>query len=390
MRVSMFAQAAAGLGDTLVLVVGDQQGEIAGHDMGGARIVGVPAQNRPDTRLVVIRDHLSQADRPEQLRLYGRPTTSILLSAPVIEELVQHIEGHSPDVVVLSRSGFLPLVQVLRARLACRQIIVDLDDDDARLQRSYAHHEQLAGNQHQATWYLAEADVIDQLIRSTSKDVTCYTCASAATMKGVADRLLLDGLETIENGVTLRPRLPPRGERQPELLFVGNLSYRPNIDGLRWFHKEVWPQLKAARPELRLCVVGSMPGREVREICSNEDVRLASNPADLDVFYRRASAGIVPLRFGSGSRIKILEAGSYNVPVISTKVGAEGLGLADGEHAYITSATPSDLATACLECLGDRAEAERRAKNLYDLVGAKHSRVKKIAEIQSLLASLTA
>jgi glycosyltransferase involved in cell wall biosynthesis len=116
------------------------------------------------------------------------------------------------------------------------------------------------------------------------------------------------------------------------LLFLGTLSYRPNIDGLSWFIKRIFIPLKARLPHLRLCVVGAYPSSEVIELCrSTSDVELFPNVPDVKKFYHRCGVVIVPLLSGGGTRIKILEAAFAGRPVLSTPIGAEGLGLVDGK-----------------------------------------------------------
>lgn len=115
------------------------------------------------------------------------------------------------------------------------------------------------------------------------------------------------------------------------LLFVGALRYGPNIRGLKWFIKSIFPGFKKRYPDAKLTVVGRSPDTEVRKICAGEEqIELCADVPDIKEYYRRCKTVIVPLLDGGGTRIKILEAGLAERPVLSTPLGAEGLELVAG------------------------------------------------------------
>ncbi|CAH2031400.1 glycosyltransferase [Trichlorobacter ammonificans] len=114
------------------------------------------------------------------------------------------------------------------------------------------------------------------------------------------------------------------------LLFVGNLAYPPNVDGLEWFVGSIFQRLVNDYPNLKLIVAGKDPVERVRTLCGlHERIELVENPPDLVPLYERAGAVVVPLLSGGGTRIKILEAGLAGRPVFATAIGAYGLSLHD-------------------------------------------------------------
>lgn len=120
------------------------------------------------------------------------------------------------------------------------------------------------------------------------------------------------------------------------LLFVGHLSYEPNYQGLTWFINQVFPQLLKQYNDLKLYVVGRDPHSELIELIQQQcNIELYANPPDILPFYDKCGILIVPLFAGGGTRIKILEAGFAYRPVISTEIGAYGLGLAEGKDIMI-------------------------------------------------------
>jgi polysaccharide biosynthesis protein PslH len=132
-------------------------------------------------------------------------------------------------------------------------------------------------------------------------------------------------------------------ETQPlrdRLLFVGTLDYHANILAAVTFAQEIWPQVHAALPHLRLTLVGANPSPEVRALAAIPGVEVTGTVPDLRPYYLEAAASVVPLKTGGGTRLKILEAMAAGVPVVSTAIGAEGIHVTPGKHLLIAESTP--------------------------------------------------
>ena len=124
---------------------------------------------------------------------------------------------------------------------------------------------------------------------------------------------------------------PDRRTAAPEtLLFVGSMDYYANVDAVTGFVREVWPELSKRNPGLTFVIAGSKPTAAVRALASDR-VRVTGTVDDIRPFYRTATVVVVPLRVGGGTRLKILEAMAAGVPVVSTRLGAEGLTVEDGK-----------------------------------------------------------
>lgn len=143
-------------------------------------------------------------------------------------------------------------------------------------------------------------------------------------------------IEVIENGVDVAafPGAIGRREGRKRLLFVGAMSYHANIDAAVWFTRTLWPEIHSKFPDWKLSLVGSNPSPVVRELQS-EDVEVTGTVPSVAPYYEDALAAIVPLRSGSGTRLKILEAMAAGVPVISSTLGAEGLAATPNENILI-------------------------------------------------------
>lgn len=120
------------------------------------------------------------------------------------------------------------------------------------------------------------------------------------------------------------------GERR-SVVFVGSMDYHANIDAVLWFSRNVWAELAERRPDLDFVIVGRSPSAEILALRSDR-VRVTGTVDDVRPFYESALAAIVPLRVGSGTRLKVLEAMAAGVPVVSTRLGVEGIALEPEVH----------------------------------------------------------
>ena len=111
-----------------------------------------------------------------------------------------------------------------------------------------------------------------------------------------------------------------------DITFVGGFNHKPNVDGILWFVNEVFPGLREILPSIKLNVVGSNPPSEVLEL-NADDINVTGFVSDeeLKKYYECSRLVIAPLRFGAGVKGKIIEAIFYGTPVVTTKVGAEGI-----------------------------------------------------------------
>ena len=144
----------------------------------------------------------------------------------------------------------------------------------------------------------------------------------------------------------------PAPQRSPlTILYVGNLQYAPNVDALAFFHDEILPHLKRMtdRPFV-VRVVGRSPAAQVVAIANQPGFSLVADAPDIAPHFRDADIVIVPLRFGGGTRIKIVEAFSYRRAVVSTTIGAEGIEAAHGKDLLIAD-DPKLFAMYCADLI---------------------------------------
>lgn len=187
------------------------------------------------------------------------------------------------------------------------------------------------------------------------------------------DRRSLGGgpsVTVVPNGV----ELPPYRENIQEdatFLFPGTLDYAPNVDAAQHLCSQIFPRILRQIPHARLELVGRRPDASVRRLHDGKSVFVHGDVPDIGSFFRRATSVVVPIRFGGGTRIKILEAMGYRIPVISSTVGAEGIEARSGEH-LILADDPGAFAEACVRVCREESLRARLATAGYHLVNSQY------------------
>jgi glycosyltransferase involved in cell wall biosynthesis len=160
------------------------------------------------------------------------------------------------------------------------------------------------------------------------------------------------------------------------VLFVAGFGHPPNVDAALWLAHEIFPLVKKRRPDAKLSLVGSNPTAEVVALAS-DDIEVTGwvSAAELKARYSEARVAAVPLRFGAGVKLKVVEAMVEAVPLVTTPVGAQGLPALDETASVKENA--EDLAEAILTWLDASDEAWLKAsQGLGDYVEARYSRAK--------------
>jgi glycosyltransferase involved in cell wall biosynthesis len=194
---------------------------------------------------------------------------------------------------------------------------------------------------------------------------------SAADEKTLLSELPSSATSVVPNAVDLESFAPQPTEVDPErLLFFGAMNYHPNIDGVTYFVKEVLPLIVAERPNVVFEVIGQNPPAEILAL-AGRNVTITGFVPDPRPYLDRASAVVVPLRVGGGTRFKIVEAMAKGRPIVSTTIGAEGLEVEHGRELLLAD-DPTSFARETLRLLespelgaGLGGNARQRAEQSY-------------------------
>lgn len=241
-----------------------------------------------------------------------------------------------------------PYARVLRPH--CDRLVLDLHNIESELARTHVRAtgglEAMAMSRFAAAYEKLEREWIPQfdIVLVTSED----------------DRQRIDAARAVvyPNALPVIP-LPPETEADA-IIFSGNLEYHPNIEAVRWFHSEIWPRIRAHSPSLEWRLAGRNEHAVRGIVAGDHRVKLTGTMNDAVATLAEAKVCVVPLLSGSGTRFKILEAWTAGRAVVSTSLGAEGLGAEHEKHLLIAD-DANAFAESVLRLLADSKLRQRLA-----------------------------
>ena len=190
--------------------------------------------------------------------------------------------------------------------------------------------------------------------------VTCTSEVDAA----VFERYCEEGtVEIIPNGVDVTHFTPDNAsEASAHLIYIGSMDWYPNEDAVSFFADEILPLIQEHVPDVKFTIVGGNPSERVQKLAEMKGVVVTGRVPEIKPYFAEATVFVVPLRIGSGTRLKILEALAMGKAVVSTTVGAEGLALRDGEEIFIAD-EPNAFAGSVTRLLTDPELRQKIGRN---------------------------
>jgi len=199
--------------------------------------------------------------------------------------------------------------------------------------------------------------------RVLSPKFDAVTCTSDIDATVFQQHCPEDVIEIIPNGVDITHYQPDFSSEAPaHLIYIGSMDWYPNEDAVGFFVDEVLPRIQESVPDVRFSIVGGNPSARVQKLSEEKGVVVTGRVPEIKPYFAEATVFIVPLRIGSGTRLKILEALAMGKAIVSTSVGAEGLDLKDGAEIFIAD-EPTAFADAATQLLTDASLRRRMGEN---------------------------
>jgi glycosyltransferase involved in cell wall biosynthesis len=223
-------------------------------------------------------------------------------------------------------------------------------------------------------------------IRSWQEATGCVM-TSAREQEMVRQIIGRKPITVVPNAVDVHNFVPSDTPVDPNaIVMTGLMRYRPNSDAALFFIREVMPRILATRPELVFYVVGAGPPDELKRL-AGPNVVVTDTVPDARPYVHKAAAFVVPLRMGSGTRLKVLEGLSMAKPMVSTTLGCEGIDVKNGEHLLVAD-EPAQLADAVLELLGNPELGARLGQCGRELVLRQYSWETVVEELERFYGEL--
>jgi polysaccharide biosynthesis protein PslH len=187
------------------------------------------------------------------------------------------------------------------------------------------------------------------------------------------------------NGVDAGYFCPGDTPYDPDTIsFIGRMDYYPNQECMTRFCAEIWPLLKSSRPALKLLIVGADPSPAIRQLDEMPGVTVTGSVPDVRPYIRRSALMVAPLHIARGTQNKILEAMAMGVPVVTSRLAAEGVDAEPDTHLLVAD-TPQDCVQAILGIVGCPAERERLAQAGRQRMLSHHAWPRAMARLDRLI-----
>jgi sugar transferase (PEP-CTERM/EpsH1 system associated) len=311
----------------------------------------------------------------------GRTATEGAFGSRAMRALLRHWSRETHfHLAVASSSSMVPYLRGREVRRV--PAVVDLVDVDSQKWFDYAD----ASRGPKAWLYRAEGRRLGELEReipSWARAVTLVSEPEAVLFR----RLGGSGpVHAVTNGVDLEafhPDIPGVGDG-PACVFVGALDYRPNVEGVAWFCREVWPGILASRPGARFALVGRKPSAAVCRLAGLPGVDLVGQVPDVRPHLASASVAVMPLGIARGVQNKVLEALAMGKAVVASPGAIEGIRAEPGVH-LLAASTPGEWVDTVTRLLDDRDLRRRLGAAGRAYVEEAHSWERCLAPFGTLL-----
>jgi len=287
-----------------------------------------------------------------------RPLTHLLLDAPrIVDTFARIVRERRPDVVLAYCSGMARFA--LEAPLSGIPLVIDLVDVDSQKWAALS-----GSSRWPMRWiYGREARYLAGFERRMADAATATVVVNDRERDALLTLAPAARIAVVPNGIDLPP-LAPRGApaERPCLVFCGVMNYTPNVDGALWFFQNVWPAVRARRPDAELLLVGSDPAPAIRRMHSPEHgIEVTGTVDDVRPYLWRSAVAIAPLLTARGIQNKVLEAVGAGLPAVVS--------------AQVLAGLPTPVRSACR--VG--ASAERFAEEVLALLALSPGERRQVA-----------
>lgn len=272
----------------------------------------------------------SSSRRLLDLALSSEPDLALrLASAAYRQNLVTILQSQPFDLIQfegLEMAGYLPIV---RQHQPQARLCYDAHNAEYRLQHViYTVDRRIPSRWPSAAYSLIQARRIARFERAICQQVDCVLAVSEEDAAALRPFRHSSDVAVIPNGIFTESYdgHHERLDLGPHVLtFTGKMDYRPNVDAMLWFTAEILPLVHEQVPDARLYIVGQKPHPQLESLRDNDHIALTGWVNDVTPFLHATDVYIAPLRMGSGTRLKILEAMAAGCAIVTTSLGAAGL-----------------------------------------------------------------
>jgi len=278
-------------------------------------------------------------------------------------ELRRLVHSENFDLVQMEGVNLIEYLPILRSAPRPPVVIADWHNIESELLERYAE-----GSRNLARSFYARrsAHLLVKTENRLFQVADAHVVCSERERQRLLERATKARVGVVGNGVDVDFYAGAASTGGQDLVFVGSMDYHANVDAAGHFAHQILPLLSGRK----FLIVGARPTKQVEALAELPGVVVTGTVPDVRPYYRDAFAVVVPLRIGGGTRLKILEAMAAGVPVVSTRLGAEGLEAIAGVH-FLQAEEPEDFRDAVVR-LNDPGEWQRLAAAGLELVRSRY------------------
>jgi len=300
--------------------------------------------------------------RLQQLASTRRPDMAHRLFSQAFNiKLLQMLQATSFDIVQIEGIEMARYLPVIRHASPRSKIVFDDHNAETELQRR-----NFLTDLRQPRRWVAAAYSAEQVRRL--RRFERWTCQQADWVTAVShpDKAHLAKLTEGQTPITVIPNcidvqqfhLDETEAIPSDVLFMGKMDYRPNVDAALWFVDVVWPIIRQKRPFATFTIVGQKPHARLERLRSVPGITLTGWVERVEPYLAGTAVVVLPFRVGSGTRLKLIEAMAAGKAIVSTAVGAEGFSVQHKRELLLVE-SGAEMATAVLQLLNNPAERQR-------------------------------
>ncbi len=362
------------------------------HTIDLLSFMGPDDELTPDSELHRLCRYVATAPQPQRSSnqrardtvLSPQPDMALRLASPEMASLVRAWAGAQQYDIVQAEGIEMAQYGILAARVrpaggAPPQFVFDNHNCEYLLQKRNALTDLRQVKRLAAAGYsLIQWQKLARYEAAVCRNAAAVTVVSQAD--GDALRQIVPEIRpvVVSNGIDLSqyeqpPGAPGPAEDPATLVFTGKMDYRPNIDAVLWFGRDVLPLISDVNPAVRFQIVGMNPHARLDELRAVPQIEITGAVDDVRPYINRATVYVIPMRIGGGTRFKALEAMASRKAIVSTSLGIEGIAVEDGRELLIAD-DPVSMAAAILQLLDeDAAERAQLGAAGYRFVSANYA-----------------
>ena len=290
------------------------------------------------------------------------------------EALVHILRDHSFDVVHLDleMAGYLPTIHQYAPGV---RLVYDSLNAEYDLQRRIALRDlRIPSRWPAAAYSLIQTARLTELETDLCRTVSAVSACSEADAGKLGQLKHHTPITVVPNAISVADYSPdtrPAELPHPAIVFTGKMDFRPNVDAALWFVDDILLRIRLAVPDATLTVVGQKPHARLDRLRGLPGVILTGFVPEVKPYLAAADVYVAPLRMGSGTRFKLLEAMAMKKAIVSTHLGAEGLAVEHGREMLLAD-TPEEFAAAVIALLGDPDRRKSLGEAASVLVSANY------------------